>query len=108
MTNDQCRLILTLPYEPGEAPHSFFSRLAMINGVNAAGFALDQGIRLVDVIDGEADALARLADLSGANLLGLQRAAFRRIDLRLVLQTQSLMAGSSISITVGRSARAAV
>lgn len=82
MPNDRSHLTLTLRYVLGEAPHSFLSRLAMINGVNAARFALDQGIRLVDVIDGKADALARLADLSGASSPDLQGATFRRIDLR--------------------------
>lgn len=61
-------LRLTLPYGSGEAPTSFASRLAMRNGcATVRDFCLDIGVQFQHIVDGQAPALRKLAELSAAN-----------------------------------------
>ena len=82
MTSRTSRLGLTVQHVDGEAASSYLSRLAMINGTNAAQFSVDQGIRFADVIDRQPEALRTLARRGGIDPGVLQSSSFRRIDTR--------------------------
>ena len=55
-----------------ETAFSFVSRLAAMNGVDTAGFCTDMGLPFSKVIDGNPEALARLADLSATEVEDLR------------------------------------
>lgn len=59
------RLALSLALAPGETAFSFMARLAARNGMAASTFGTDMGIPFGAVIDGDPQALARLAALAG-------------------------------------------
>lgn len=59
------RLALTLAPVPGETAFSFMARLAARNGLAASTFGTDMRIPFGAVIDGDPQALARLAALAG-------------------------------------------
>ncbi|MCE8467527.1 TniQ family protein [Rhodovulum sulfidophilum] len=55
-----------------ETAFSFISRLAAMNGVDTAGFCTDMGLSFNKVIDGNPEALARLAVLSATDVEDLR------------------------------------
>ena len=75
------RLHPTLALGTGESPQSYVSRLALLNGIDGARtFCTDMGLTFQGIIDGDADALTDLAELSGAPLATLRNNALRRED----------------------------
>lgn len=73
------RLHPTLALGAGESPQSYVSRLALRNGIDGARtFCTDIGLTFQGIVDGKADALTDLAELSGAPLAALRNNALRR------------------------------
>lgn len=84
---------LLVPLGEGESPVSFCSRLARRNGCESVrDFCLDMGLRFQDVVDGNADALASLADLGGVDGARLSRHALRKLDHERYLLGDQLIA----------------
>lgn len=80
MTAMTRHLALSAPHVDGETASSYLSRLAMINGTNAAQFSADLGLSFADVIDGHPGALGELARRADVDPSALQGSSFRRID----------------------------
>jgi hypothetical protein len=74
------RLPLAPSYRSGEPPTAYASRIAAAYGLEAKEFCGDQGIRRLDLANGTAEALAKLAALGGADPADLARSAFFRTD----------------------------
>jgi hypothetical protein len=73
------RLHPTLALGSGESPQSYVSRLALVNGIESARiFCTDMALTFQAIVDGDASALAELADLAGAPLAALRNNALRR------------------------------
>ena len=66
------RLPLTVPLRPGETVASFTSRLAAENGRTASEFCRDFGIAFSDILKGDRTAIAKIAELAGADKPMLQ------------------------------------
>ncbi|CAO4139796.1 TniQ protein [Methylorubrum thiocyanatum] len=76
------RLRPTLAHVAGETPTSFVSRLAQLHlscEPSARYFCADMGLSFGDLVKGRPEALAALADLSGADPAKLTSDAFRRL-----------------------------
>lgn len=74
-------LRLLVPYMPGETPTSFCSRLAIRNACrNARDFCQLLGLHFRRIADGDPQALARLADLSGTSPERIADGTIRRLD----------------------------
>jgi hypothetical protein len=71
-------LRVTIPLGRGEAVTSFASRLAAANGLPVREFCLDWDIRFQSVVDGDAAAIAVLADKGGVAAADLMAHAFIR------------------------------
>ena len=69
-----------VPFSAGETPQSFTSRLAAANRLSAREFCLDFGLHFQSVVDGDAAAIATIADLGGVCGADLAAHAFVRID----------------------------
>lgn len=70
------RLHPTVPFIDGETPVSFVGRLAHLNGVAINAFCSDFELALAQLIRGNDENLARLADLAQADLETLMEAAW--------------------------------
>lgn len=70
------RLPLTIPFQPGETPMSFASRLAARNGTRARGLCHDFGLRFQGVVDGDPETLQGIAGLAGIDPAPLLANAF--------------------------------
>lgn len=68
MTQIYKRLALHIPLGDREPGFSYLSRLGRFNGVCAGIFAQEQGMTFAQVIEGNAEALERLANLGGIDL----------------------------------------
>jgi hypothetical protein len=77
------RLRLTIPLGDGETAVSFASRLAAANGASARDFCDDFGIQFRQVVAGDVEAIARIADLGGVDPGALQAQAFIRKGRRV-------------------------
>jgi hypothetical protein len=86
-------LRLTVPYMPGETPAGFCSRLALRNACdNVRQFCRLLGLRFQSIVDGSADAIQTLADISGADVELLTVSAARKLgDGRFSLNGQIIM-----------------
>jgi hypothetical protein len=71
-------LRVTVPLGAGETPASFTARLAAANRLPAREFCLDWGIRFQKVVDGNVEAIGRIAELGGADPAALAAHAFVR------------------------------
>ncbi len=71
-------LRVTIPLGRGEALPSFASRLSAANGLPVREFCLDWNIRFQSVVDGDAAAIAVLADKGGVAAADLMTHAFIR------------------------------
>jgi hypothetical protein len=72
------KLPLVVPPHVDETTASFVSRLALRNGTRAEGLCKDFGLAFRKVVDGDPDALGKLADLGGADPQILSANAFVR------------------------------
>jgi len=72
------KLPLALPLGVSEPPPEYLSRLAAAHGLTAHDFCADWKIRFQDVVDGNASAVTRLAELGGMPSDDLMRFAFVR------------------------------
>jgi hypothetical protein len=71
-------LRVTVPLGAGETPASFASRLAAANQLSAREFCLDWGTTFQRVVDGDPEAIEKIADKGGVAATGLQAYAFLR------------------------------
>jgi TniQ len=76
-------LRLTIPLGDGETAVSLASRLAAANGTSAREFCDDFGIQFRQVVAGNVQAIAKIADLGGVDPDALQAQAFVRQGRRL-------------------------
>ena len=73
------RLAFGLKYRGDETPSDFASRLSIRNWRDdLRRFCLDFGLKAQGLIDGDAEAIAALAELAGADAAALEREAFVR------------------------------
>jgi hypothetical protein len=75
-------LNLTVPLGANETPASFASRLAASHRLPAREFCLDWGLRFQSVVDGNAEAIAKIASLGDASAETLMTHAFVRTQDR--------------------------
>lgn len=73
---------LSLPAQIGETPASFCSRVALKVGRSAREFADDIGITFQSIVDGVADSIALLAQVSGAEANAFEKSTLVRTDDR--------------------------
>lgn len=88
-------LRLTVPLGAGETPASFVSRLAVRYAPSAREFCLDFGTTFQKVVDGDPEALARVAAKGGVAPEALAANAFVKIgERRHLLRGEALVRGS--------------
>jgi TniQ len=73
-------LRVTVPLGTGETPASYASRLANANLLTAREFCLDWDVTFQSVVDGNPEAIARIADKGGVAASDLQANAFVRTE----------------------------
>jgi TniQ len=71
-------LRVTVPLGDGETPASYASRLAAANGLPAREFCLDWDVRFQSIVDGDASAVAKIAQKGGVDASELMAYAFVR------------------------------
>jgi hypothetical protein len=71
-------LRISVPLGAAEAPSSFASRLAAANRLSAREFCCDFSLKFQSVVDGNAGAIAKIADLGGVDPAALAAYAFVR------------------------------
>ena len=86
--------LLSLPLEVGETPASYVSRLVWQMRVAARAFCLDLGVNFQQVVDGEPEALARLAEALGleAGQLSSQALVRKETGYRILLHDPPFIA----------------
>jgi len=75
------KLAFAPPYREGELPAGYAVRIADTYGLDLREFCSDHGIRRLGLINGETNALVRLAALGGCDPADLLRSAFINIDI---------------------------
>ena len=86
----QIHPLLALPLEAGETPASYVSRLAWQLRVAARAFCLDLGVNFQQVVDGEPEALARLAEALRTDIGQLSGQALIRKESGYRIGSESL------------------
>lgn len=71
-------LFPTLPLAAGETPASYVSRVARLHGREARIFCTDFGVTIQAVIDGQADTLSKIEELTGLPAGALSETAIHR------------------------------
>lgn len=87
---------LSLSPQPRETPVSYCSRVARKHGRTARQFADDCGIRFQDIVDGDANALAALAEACGVGTSHFSNSTVRRVTDRLFAIGNEQLTGDSL------------